>query len=103
MDIYYAGEVLSGTSLKKRAELNPMIAACKRGRINKVLTKSQSRFARNTKDRLATPQELMSLSATICFEKESIDAERLTTGRMVNVSSALAQPGQRRGDGTAIY
>ena len=46
----YADEGLSGTSMKKRKEFNRIIAACKRGRIDLILTKSLSRFARNTVD-----------------------------------------------------
>ena len=46
----FADEGLSGTSTKKRTEFNKMIAACKRGRIDMILTKSLSRFARNTVD-----------------------------------------------------
>ena len=44
----FADEGITGTSMKKRAEFNRMIAACKRGRIDMILTKSASRFARNT-------------------------------------------------------
>ena len=44
--------------MKKRAEFNRMIAACKRGRIDLILTKSLSRFARNTVDCLATVRML---------------------------------------------
>ena len=46
----FADEGITGTSMKKRAEFNRMIAACKRGRIDMILTKSASRFARNTVD-----------------------------------------------------
>ena len=46
----FADEGLSGTSMKKRKEFNRMIAACKRGRVDTILTKSLSRFARNTVD-----------------------------------------------------
>ena len=44
----FADEGISGTSLKKRQEFNRMIEACKRGRIDMILTKSLSRFSRNT-------------------------------------------------------
>ena len=48
----FADRGITGTSMKKRAEFNRMIAACKRGRIDLILTKSLSRFARNTVDSL---------------------------------------------------
>ncbi len=54
----FADEGISGTSLKKRKEFNRMIAACKRGRIDLILTKSLSRFARNTVDCLETVRML---------------------------------------------
>ena len=54
----FADEGLSGTSMKKRTEFNRMIAACKRGRIDMILTKSLSRFARNTVDCLNTVRML---------------------------------------------
>ena len=50
----FADAGLSGTNMKKRKEFNRMIAACKRGSINMILTKSLSRFARNTVDCLET-------------------------------------------------
>ena len=51
----FADRGITGTSMKKRAEFNRMIAACKRGRIDLILTKSLSRFARNTVDCLLRP------------------------------------------------
>ena len=68
-----------------------MMADCRKGRIDKVLVKSVSRFARNTKDCLAALRELMSLGVTVYFVKENISTETLTTELMVSVSGALAQ------------
>ena len=50
----FADEGITGTSMKKRKEFNRMITACKRGGIDLILTKSLSRFARNTVDCLET-------------------------------------------------
>nr|WP_325303044.1 recombinase family protein [uncultured Oscillibacter sp.] len=68
-----------------------MLSNCRKGRINKVLVKSLSRFSRNTKDCLASLRELMSLGVTVQFEKENIDTETLTTEFLVSVFGALAQ------------
>lgn len=87
----YADEGLTGTRMDKREDFNRMMADCRKGRIDKVLVKSVSRFARNTKDCLAALRELMSLGVTVCFEKENINTETLTTELMVSVSGALAQ------------
>ncbi len=69
----FADEGLSGVSRKKRKEFNRMIAACKRGRIDLILTKSLSRFARNTMDCLETVRILKSNGIGVIFEKENIN------------------------------
>ena len=87
----YADEGLTGTRMDKREDFNRMLSDCRKGRIDKVLVKSVSRFARNTKDCLAALRELMSLGVTVYFEKENINTETLTTELMVSVSGALDQ------------
>ena len=69
----YADEAVSGTKTDKREDFNRMLSDCRKGRIEKVLVKSLSRFSRNTKDCLASLRELMSLGVTVQFEKENID------------------------------
>jgi DNA invertase Pin-like site-specific DNA recombinase len=54
----YADEGISGTNTKKRDEFNRMIADCRAGKIDKIITKSISRFARNTLDCLNYVREL---------------------------------------------
>ena len=87
----YADEGLTGTRMEQREDFNRMMADCRKGRIDKVMVKSVSRFARNTKDCLTALRELMSLGVTVYFEKENINTETLTTELMVSVSGALAQ------------
>ena len=87
----YADEGLTGTRMDKREDFNRMLSDCRKGRIDKILVKSVSRFARNTKDCLASLRELTSLSVSVYFEKENIHSETLTTELMVSVSGALAQ------------
>ena len=87
----YADEAVSGTKLDKREDFSRMLSDCRKGRIDKVLVKSLSRFARNTKDCLSALRELMSLGVSVQFEKENIDTETLTTEFMVSVFGALAQ------------
>lgn len=87
----YADEAVSGTKLDKREDFNRMLSDCRKGRIDRVLVKSISRFSRNTKDCLAALRELMRLGVTVQFEKENIDTGTLTTELMVSVSGALAQ------------
>lgn len=87
----YADEGLTGTRMDKREDFNRMLADCRKGRIDKVLVKSISRFARNTRDCLASLRELFRLGVSVYFEKENIDTGTLTTELMVSVSASLAQ------------
>ena len=66
-----ADEGISGTGIKKRVEFNRMIAACKRGRIDLILTKSLSRFSRNTLDCLNVVRRLKAQEIGVIFEKSA--------------------------------
>ena len=70
----YADEGISGTSLKKRDEFNRMIADCRAGKIDMIITKSVSRFARNVEDFIATVRNLAELKPRVgvFFESEAI-------------------------------
>ena len=87
----YADAATTGTRMDKREDFNRMLADCRKGKIDKILVKSISRFARNTRDCLATLRELSSLGVSVQFEKENINTETLTTELMVSVSVSLAQ------------
>ena len=87
----YADASLTGTRMDKREDFNRMLADCRKGKIDKILVKSISRFARNTRDCLATLRELSALGVSVLFEKENINTETLTTELMVSVSGSLAQ------------
>ena len=69
----YADEGISATNTKKRVEFNRMIADCRDGKIDMIITKSISRFARNTLDCLNYVRELKDLGIGILFEKENIN------------------------------
>ena len=87
----YADEGLTGTRMDKREDFNRLMADCRKGKIDKIVVKSISRFARNTRDCLTTLRELSSLGVTVKFEKENIDTGTLTSELMVSVSASLAQ------------
>ncbi|WP_409969649.1 recombinase family protein [Bengtsoniella intestinalis] len=87
----YADEGISGTGLKKRKEFNRMIAACKRGRINLILTKSLSRFARNTVDCLDTVRTLKANGIGVIFEKENINTLTESSEFLITLFSGFAQ------------
>lgn len=87
----FADEGITGTSLKKRKEFNRMIAACKRGRIDMILTKSLSRFARNTVDCLDTVRMLKANGIGVIFEKENINTLTESSEFLITLFSGFAQ------------
>ncbi len=87
----YADEGITGTSTEKRTEFLRLIADCRKGRIDRVYTKSISRFARNTRDCLKNIRELTSLGITVMFEKENIDTANINDELMITIMGGLAQ------------
>lgn len=87
----YADEGITGTREDKRDEFQRMIKDCRKGKIDRIYTKSISRFARNTRDCLKNVRELKSLGITIFFEKENIDTANMTDEMMITIMGGLAQ------------
>ena len=87
----YADEGISGTSMKKRTEFKKMITACKRGRIDLIITKSLSRFARNTVDCLETVRLLKANGIGVFFEKENINTLTESSEFLITLFSGFAQ------------
>ena len=91
----YADEGISGTNTKKRDEFNRMIADCRSGKIDMIITKSISRFARNTLDCLNYVRELKDLGIGIIFEKENINTLDAKGEVLLTILSSLAQDESR--------
>lgn len=70
----FADEGITGTSAKKRADFMRMMKWCKQGKIDLILTKSVSRFARNTVDCLNYVRMLKAQGIAVYFEKENINS-----------------------------
>lgn len=87
----YADEGLSGLESRKREDFNRMIADCRAGKIDRVLVKSTSRFARNTADYIRYVRELLRLGISICFEKENIDTGKMTSEQIAQIYGAFSQ------------
>ena len=87
----FADEGITGTSMKKRKEFNRMITACKRGGIDLILTKSLSRFARNTVDCLETVRMLKARGIGVIFEKENINTLTESSEFLITLFSGFAQ------------
>ena len=79
----YADEGISGTVSAKREDFQRMLRDCRKGKIDRIYTKSISRFARNTKDCLQYIRELRTLGVSVYFEKENIDTGRITDEMML--------------------
>ena len=91
----YADEGISGTNTKKRDGFNRMIADCEAGKIDLVITKSISRFARNTQDCLEYSRKLKGLGIGIIFEKENISTLDASGELLFTILSSLAQEESR--------
>lgn len=87
----YADEGITGTSAEKRPDFQRLLADCRRGKIDRVLVKSISRFARNTKECLEATRELKALGIGICFEKENIDTATMSGEMMTALFASFAQ------------
>lgn len=87
----YADEGITGTSAEKRDDLQRMLADCRRGLIDRILVKSISRFARNTKECLETIRELKLIGVSVSFEKENIDTATMSGEMMTATFAAMAQ------------
>lgn len=89
----YADEGLSGTSTKKRVQFRQMIEDCRNGKIDLIITKSISRFARNTLDTLRYMRELKNFSSPIGiqFETECLNTLDKGAEMIITVLSCVAQ------------
>lgn len=87
----YADEGLSGTSTKKREQFNQMIQDCESGLIDMVITKSISRWARNTLDSLKNIRKLKALGIPVLFEKENINTMDSKGEVLITIMSSIAQ------------
>ena len=87
----FADEGITGTSTKKREDFNRMIRKCRQKKIDLILTKSMSRFARNTLDSLKYIRALKELGIGIIFEKENINTLEMDTELIITFMSAFAQ------------
>lgn len=87
----YADDGITGTKTNDRTEFKRMLADCEAGRIDIILTKSISRFARNTLDLLETVRRLKELGISVQFEKERIDSLTEDGELMLTLLASFAQ------------
>ena len=87
----FADDGITGTNTKKRDEFNRMIDECHAGNIDMIITKSISRFARNTLDCLKYIRELKDKNIPVYFEKESINTMDSKGEVLLTIMASLAQ------------
>ncbi|WP_226001499.1 recombinase family protein [Paenibacillus sp. BJ-4] len=91
----FADEGITGTSTKNRTHFNRMIQDARNGKLDLILVKSISRFARNTLDLLKYVRELKSLGVAVFFERENINTLDTTGEVLLTILSSLAQDESR--------
>lgn len=91
----YSDEGISATNTKKREGFKRMIADSLDGKIDLILTKSVSRFARNTVDTLTTVRKLKEKGVEVFFEKENIYTLDSKGELLITIMSSLAQEESR--------
>ena len=87
----FADDGISGTNTKKRTEFKRMIDECMAGNIDMIITKSISRFARNTLDCLQYIRQLKDKNIPVYFEKESINTMDAKGEVLITIMASLAQ------------
>lgn len=87
----YADQGISGTDQKKRDAFKRLMQDCRDGHIDRILTKSLSRFGRNTLDSLKSIRELKALGVDVYFEKENIHTMKHEGELLITLISAVAQ------------
>jgi DNA invertase Pin-like site-specific DNA recombinase len=91
----YADEGITGTQRNKRIGFQRLIRHCEEGKIDRILCKSISRFARNTMDLLETVRRLKELNISVIFEKEGIDTLSVQSEFLLSTIAAIAQEESR--------
>lgn len=97
----YADQGISGTKAESRPEFMRMINDAREGKINRILIKSMSRFARNTVDTLSYIRELKEIGVSVFFENEGIDTMAANGEVLITILAAVAEQ-ESRGISTNI-
>ena len=91
----FADDGISATNTKKRDDFNAMIEDCMAGKVDMIITKSVSRFARNTVDSLETIRKLKEKNIAILFEKEGVNTLEGSGELLITILSSQAQEESR--------
>ena len=91
----YSDDGISGLSIRKRDGFNSMVTDALDGKIDLILTKSLSRFARNTVDALTTIRSLKAAGVAVYFQKENINTMDSTGEFLITLMSSFAEEESR--------
>src|SRR5690625_1738139 len=91
----YADRGISGTQIKRRESFKEMLMDARNKKFDLILTKSISRFGRNTVEILQTIRELRELGITVYFEKENINFDDTKLDFILTIMSSVAQEESR--------
>ena len=87
----YADEGLTGTTTENRSELHRLIRDCQNGKLDRIIIKSVSRLARNTRDLLVAIRMFKDLGVSVYFEEQDIDTDKMNMEIIVTFPGMLAQ------------
>ena len=87
----YADEGISGTRADKRGEFQRMIRDCQKGKIDYIITKSVSRFARNTAECIEYVRQLKLLGIGVIFEEQNCDTLKCDSELILTIHAGFAQ------------
>ena len=87
----FADKGISGTSVKNRDEFNKMIRLCKRGKVDMIMVKAISRFARNTVDCLKYTRLLKDIGVDVFFEEQNLHSTQPGAELYITIYGCLAQ------------
>lgn len=87
----YADKGITGTSTKKRDEFNRLMRHCREGRVDMIITKSISRFARNTVDCLVYTRKLKEMNVDVFFEEQGIHSSQKGAEFYITIYGSIAQ------------
>lgn len=87
----YADEGISGSTIEKRDDFKRMLADCDKGKIDRIITKTVSRFARNTLECLETVRNLKLKGISVYFEEQKIDTQNMGNEMMITMFGSIAQ------------
>lgn len=87
----FADKGITGTSMKHRDEFNKLIRLCKKGKVDMIITKSISRFARNTLDCIRITRMLREIGVDVYFEEQNLHSIEASSEFYISIYGSIAQ------------